>query len=325
MLNRHPNIFITTETHYFDDPRARLSNPASPSEIESEKLLDHFMRVSKHGYGLQMGEVTGPERKALQQAWAAEGPSADALFTAYCKGQSNRRGKSVWGEKTPRHLFRVDDIFQVYPDARVIICMRDPRAAVVSYRDWRNNWFDRETLDDLSLAAVRAEEARTRSSYSLTVTSLLWRSAAIAAQRLLETYGADRIFLNRYEDLVEAPEVAARKLTDWLNVSFTTEILQVSVVNSSYLTAGEASGVQKVIAGQWRGRISKEESSYIEWLTRNPMIRCGYQPDFETVPLAFAVSHLIRFPIDLLRILSANANRIGNFRNFILSRMHNIV
>lgn len=32
------------------------------------------------------------------------GESADAIFVAHCRSQEAARGKTVWGEKTPRHL-----------------------------------------------------------------------------------------------------------------------------------------------------------------------------------------------------------------------------
>jgi len=268
ILNRHEQIHICTETHYFDDPRPRLADPAQPSPAEVEALLDHFLKVAQHGYGLQSMHVSGPERQRLRQAWAEAGEGADALFAAHCAGQAVHSGKAIWGEKTPRHLFRAAEIFGAFPDAKMLICKRDPRAAVISYRDWRNNWFDRSQLDEASLAAVEAEERRTSNSYNLTVITLLWRSAVLAAERALADFGPERVYIHRYEDLIAAPEATIEKLTEWLGLPYAKELLDVGVVNSSYAGAGRKSGVQQAVAERWRSKITPHESAYIEWLVR---------------------------------------------------------
>ena len=58
---------------------------------------------------------------------------ADAIwsFTAISKG------KTRWLEKTPSHIYHLDRIFQIYPDSRVLLLIRDGRDVAVSLnRRW---------------------------------------------------------------------------------------------------------------------------------------------------------------------------------------------
>lgn len=48
-------------------------------------------------------------------------------------------GKSRWLEKTPSHIYHLDRIFQIYPDSRVLLMIRDGRDVAVSLnKRWGN-------------------------------------------------------------------------------------------------------------------------------------------------------------------------------------------
>lgn len=324
LLNQHPMIHIAVETHYFDDPRPRLRDPAAPSIDEAEMLLDHFLRVSGHGYGLRTGDVNGPGRDNLRTDWAARGQHADALFAAFCEEEAQRNGKSRWGEKTPRHLFRIEEMLGAFQDAKVIICIRDPRAAVASYRDWRNNWGDRNAMDQHHRRAVEAEEMRARQSFNLTVATLLWRSAASTALRASERWGSDRIFILRFETLLDQPEDTVRSLTQWLGVPFNADMLAVAVRNSSYAEGDCVKGIQSAIAQRWRSKISPDEQGYIQWLTKKQMTLLGYDAQSRPPRLSFALVQIARLPFELARIIRINRSRIGRWSHFLGSRLRGL-
>ena len=141
-LNRHPAIQLAVETHWFDDMRPRLRHPANPAPSERDAILDYLLSVDRHGYGLRAANISKDAKDALGRRWQATGSHADAAFEAFCRAKMQAGGAWRWGEKTPRHLFRVPEILSVWPDAKIVICLRDPRGAVASYKDWTNNWFE---------------------------------------------------------------------------------------------------------------------------------------------------------------------------------------
>ena len=157
----------------------------------------------------------GPRAEA-----ARRGEGADAWFEAFCRLWAARAGKPRWGEKTPRHVYRIPDILARYPEARVIAMIRDPRAIAASYRDWKNQGgfdLDRDTGHREALAL---EEARARSSYHVVIQSLLWRGVANAALGARDRFGPTRVWVQRYEDFVEDPAAAGRALMAWLGLGF---------------------------------------------------------------------------------------------------------
>ncbi|OYU34223.1 sulfotransferase [Novosphingobium sp. PASSN1] len=321
LLNRHPLIHIAAESHYFDDPRPRLADAAAPTAAEATELLAYFRRIGRHGYGLPLDDVDAGADAALRAAWQAEGPGADALFAAFCRRQAMAAGKPIWGEKTPRHLFRAADIFAAFPGARLIICLRDPRGAVASYRDWRNNWFDRGSIDAQLRAGVEREEARVRRSYNLTVTTLLWRAAAQAALATRQQFGVERVLVVRFESLLAAPESEVRRLTDWLGVAYDPALLDISRVNSSYAGGAAQTGLDTSVGDRWRQRLTPGEAAYIAWLTGDAMASLGYAGTPARPPLGQLTRELAALPLALARILAANRSRIGNLPAFLSARL----
>ncbi|MCE7798360.1 sulfotransferase [Sphingobium sufflavum] len=321
-LNRHSLIHIASESHWFDDHRARLIAPdAPPQPAEEQGLIDYLLSVRHHGYGLRDHSAPSAEAAALREHWQSIGVRADDAFAANCRIQAQRNGKSLWGEKTPRHLFRTAEILKAFPDAKIVICLRDPRGAVASYRDWRNNWFDRSLLSAARLAEIETEEQRVRRSYSLTIATLMWRSAARSALRLCDRLPADRLFLVGFERLLAQPEPTLRSMCDWLGVGFEPMLLAASVTNSSYEVAGATSRFDETVSTRWRHRLSPDEAAYIEWLTRHEMQVLGYQPGIHPLSAGFALRQIIGLPGEMLRALRANHKRIGGVSHFLRTRL----
>ena len=322
VLNQHSQIHISGESHWFDDHRPRLRNPSGePCAREARDVVAYLLSVRGHGYGMRDGAVDPEAEIALRQRWGSVGVSADAAFAANCMLQADMRGKIVWGEKTPRHIYRVSEILKAFPEARILVCLRDPRAAVSSYRDWSNNWFDRTTLDVKHLRAVEAEEKRVRRSYSLTVATLMWRSAVRTGLRLRERFGPERVYVLRFETMLTDPDQTCRSLARWIGLPFEHTMLDVAVTNSSYVLASNSVLMDRRAVDRWRQRLSTDEARYIGWLTRREIRILGYHEEAGIPGKLFIARQLSLASIQIMRALLANRKRIGNFGEFILARL----
>ncbi|MBJ7413126.1 MAG: sulfotransferase [Phenylobacterium sp.] len=319
ILNNHSQIGVAGETHYFDDLRPRLGGGTARLDQHAKiAAIAYFAAVQQHSYGLHVGAAeTALDPSIIAEAEAAGG-SGDAYFAAYCSRFAASQGKSIWGEKTPRHIFAADGILAAFPSARIIALVRDPRAVVASYRDWRNRWFAGQEIESGLKAAIASEQARVRASYSLPVISLLWAAAARQAARLGAQYSG-RVFVLKFEDLLSAPEVTTRNLLNWLNLAYEPSMLDVDVVNSSYVDRGARGGIDGLARERWREQLSPKEAGLVSLLTGRAARRFGYVAS-DPPPLTFTLATVALTPVFALRAAAANRGRIGAILPYLAAR-----
>lgn len=117
------------------------------------------------------------------------------LFSDYAK----RAGKSRWGEKTPYHVWHVDDIRRLFPDAVFIGLVRHPLGAIGSLA----RRFDRP------------------------VPRATWHWTGTTREIVRQAAGlGDRFALVRYEELTREPEPVMRALLEWMGEPWSPAVLR---------------------------------------------------------------------------------------------------
>ncbi len=323
ILNNHPDVHVAGETHYFDDLRPRIGVPEAPLTDEAREACEnYFLALSHRPYG-HGGDPAQARlgRDELRTAARQFGDGSDAIFEAYCRLEEGAWGRSRWGEKTPRHVYRLNDLLTRYPDAQVVCMVRDPRATVASYRDWRNQGgFDLEA-DPGHAATLEQEEARARNSYHVVLATLLWRSTVAAPLEARARFGAKRVWLQHYEELVREPEAVIRRLTDWLGLEFRPALLDVPMHNSSVAGFARGKGVSTDPLDRWQTRLSAGEISVIEWWAGRAMREAGYAPLHPRPKLVAFLAAALSLPFAVVRALLANRARVPNLPQYVWRRL----
>jgi hypothetical protein len=148
MLNAHSNIAILPETWWyvvldrlgcmdeFTDPwQSSLFFNEVWKSLKSYR--DPAARIVAEEASKQPGYV-GPTVRVLEK-----------LGRAYAK----ERHATIWGEKTPGHVLWLPQIRELFPRARMLFMVRDPRDVLVSYDDrWDRGRRDTDYL--ISTAAL---------------------------------------------------------------------------------------------------------------------------------------------------------------------------
>ncbi len=323
-LNAHPDVHVTLETHYFDDLRVRLENKLErPLEgADLDLALRYFLvlghRPYGHGGDPEQSRFTAAELLAAAQAG---GGTSDAMFAGFCKLEAESVGKSIVGEKTPRHVFRIDEMLAVFPDARVVVMTRDPRAIAASYRDWRNQGgFDLEQ-DPGHVAELEKEAQRTHASYHPATIAFLWRAQMNAASAARRRYGGNRVWIQRYEDLVAQPGVELARICTWLGLEFAPSMLSVPVHNSSYTSFDRDGGITTEAVSRWTEKLGSGEIRLVERVCGRLMTELNYPRERLTGGRVAALRLWLRWPQAVVSAISANRARSGSIGPYVWRRL----
>ena len=325
LLTKNTELYIVPETHYFDDLRVKLADKINQplTKEEQKQCEDYFLALTHRPYGHQGDAEKGTlSREELQNSVRKlNEEGVDAYFKAYCHSRLKPTMKTLWGEKTPRHVFRINDILSVFPEAKIIFMLRDPRAVVSSYRDWRNQDdidFSKDPDHEHKLAE---EEERVRISYHPIIISLLWLSAIKTALAAVTKYGSENIYIQKYEDLCTSPERELNKLYQWLKLTPINIENEIPIVNSSYLKPNEKGGMSTIPIERWRNKLSPEEIYIIQFFCQSLFVKLNYELVHQKKSLLKLIPYLISFIPTITMAIYKNANRTGNVFKYIWRRL----
>ncbi len=279
LLSAHSRIAVTPETHFCAIWREHAGGAAAAGPRGFEAGWRGYLASKRFA---DLG-VTPERARAILERGSERSPRAAlaAMMAAYGEAQ----GKPRVGEKTPGHWRHARTLLDWFPDARVIVLRRDPRAVAAS--KMRAPWaaqamrYAGTASARLTRLHVVAEEARH------------WcRAYDEAVPALLRD---PRATLVPYEDLVAEPEAVLRRVCAFLGEAFEPAMMAdrrgqpAPAADGAALGEGwrdwrerhHAASRRPVGAGsldRWRGDLTAREVAAMEAVAGEAMARCGYRP-----------------------------------------------
>jgi hypothetical protein len=320
LLNAHDQIWCSGETHYFDDLRPRL--PGGGTAVlqgQARELCEsYFLALAHRPFGQKGDPNASPVERDELRALALElGGTGDATFEALCRLRAKLHGRPRWAEKTPRHVYRIDDIVAAFPAAKIVCIVRDPRAVIASYRDWHGA-AERRGLEERP--ELEADRERTRRSYNIVLQCILWRGVVQASYEAQRLHGKERVLVQRFESLALDPERSVRELCGWLGIDFQQAMLEIPVVNSSYATAA-GEGVSAEPVERWRTMLSSREVAIVQSCCGRLLDELGYQREpVRASPGALSLAYAAA-PFAAARAALLNRDRLGNAAGYARRRL----
>lgn len=320
ILGKHPRVYTFGELHFF----GQLCAPPFSSKIEKkeiEKIASQLLCVQREGY-----RTYGNARRFLSEAQAflsgltVYPDTPAALFEAFLHCEAAENDRTIPCDQTPRNVFYIADILELYPEARIINMIRDPRDVLLSQkRRWKRRFLGGSDMP-------MKETLRDWMNYHPITISHIWRTAVNAADRFLQH---ERVTSVYFEELLTHPEKTVKSLCDFVAITYTDEMLQVPQVGSSVgADRPQQLGINPQRAHSWqsdtnRGELSSAEIYLNQTITAAFMKKHNYSPVSIQPNIASLTLHLLSFPVKLGGAFCLNLDRMKNIRQTLKRRIFN--
>ena len=309
ILGRHSRIFMPGEVHFFDDIYSRWKELGNPTDHPSivkiiERLSTLYGRYNEPQDQKRIDRLFG-NTEVLNKLESSCKNYRD-IFTFFMEIQMVHEGKVRWGNNTPRDIFNIEKILSFYPDAKILICVRDVRDFLISYKNkWRVT-----SVDNIE---------RLKRLYHPIITSMLWKSSIRVISIIKSQVSKQNLMIVQYEELVQNSEEVVHKICKFLGEKFEHEMIEVNSNNSSAEVKGD--GIFSTSVGRWRKSLSKEEAYVAQWITRKELDSLGYSIEKIHVNLLKFVWVIASFPFALLRGLYASREHRGSLIPYLALRV----
>lgn len=194
-----------------------------------------------------------------------------AVYMLYAR--KYKKEAKLWGDKNNFYTSQTELLTMMFPEARFIHLIRDPRDVFCSYRDMA-------LLQSNSIyKPVLSTEARAFADE--------WVKNNENVTAVLETKKEISHYNLRYEDLVKNPEKEVMLLCLWMGIDYHPDMLEFHVLNKkNMLEPAETMDwkkktLQKISTGQcerFRKELHPDEVATIQQRAGTSMRRFGYLP-----------------------------------------------
>ncbi len=309
ILGRHSNIFMPGETHYYLDIYAQkksignLSTDVAQGEV-IQRLLSIYGRYNEPEDQERVDQLFSDKNNLKEITQSAN--DYNELFEKFMRIQANAAGKMRWGNNAPKDIFYIKEIISMFPDARIVLCVRDIRDFLGSYRDkWK--------------VTAEFDVSRLKQLYHPVVTSMLWKTSMKQIKTVQDVVPANNLFVLPYEKLVADPKKTVESICEFLEEDYDSAMLDINYHNSS--ESRKTGGIFSTAVGSWKGRISNEEAWIAQKLAKRDMEQLGYQ--LEPIPVnPIKVFWLfLTSPVALYRGLQANKQNTGPIIPYLIRRI----
>jgi glycosyltransferase involved in cell wall biosynthesis len=298
MLDSHPEIFCSGEGCFFGRDQEREDIPVITGPTPSLRN------------GLLSCEGLQTWRSFMWNYWGKQGDEEEDLRNLtrlavdyYMLQGSSQSGKRIVGDKSPLHTDHVDEIFELYPEAKVIHVVRDGRDVAISLM--HHFWNLSKDIHPGGIYDLWPEERARRDAYRkdpeaflasgesifveerLRQMAVRWnRRTSKASREGTELFGENFLRL-KYEDLLHKPEKTMQPVFELLGAQADEEVVSRCVEKNSFEKAAgrprgseeSASFFRKGVAGDWRARFTPQDRKVYEQVAGQTLLEMGYALD----------------------------------------------
>jgi hypothetical protein len=265
MLDAHPALAVVNETYWL--PRRFWERAGLTREgLVTESLLPQLLESPKFAR-MEVSEqdlvrLLGEEQPVRYERFVTR------IFDLYAA----RRGKPLAGDKTPGYVRRMAQMHELWPRARFVHLIRDPRDVFLSMLEWRNG-------------AQTAGQYGTWDMDPAVSTALYWRMSVGVGREVGQALGSGLYHEVRYEDLVACSERELERICAFLGLPYADAMTRYHEGKTRVKKPGRSSKAQwlppTVGLRDWRAQLGSGEVERIEATVGEPLVELGYEARVE--------------------------------------------
>ena len=310
ILDKHPHIMMPGENHFFEDIYARRDELGDPSDSKSkaniiERICTIYGRYNQLSDQQRIDKLIADD--ALISRLAADSRSYKDILDGFMQIQlEKQRGKQRWGNNTPKDLFHIKEILSFYPEAKILMCTRDVRDFLLSYK---NRW----------TVTSEAHKERLKRLYHPILTSMLWKASMKRIPLLERSIPTGNFMIVHYEELVTNTETVVKEICRVIGENYTPQMLEICTNNSSGPVAQD--GIFSSSIGKWRSKLAPEDALIAQWINRKELSFLGYKREPLAVKRLTILKLILSFPFAAIRAFRANTNNRGPLLQYLVKRI----
>jgi hypothetical protein len=251
VLDRGPDVAIPPESMFLTDFAGEL-DPGPQSDAGAAELVERVWRHPKVRLWRLPGDPPAvPPGLRGREAYRF---AMEAPFRAYARAE----GKPRWADKTPHYVHHVDELLAVWPDARVVVLVRDGRDVALS-------------LERMPFGPNNAWAAAQ------------WWARGIRAGERAAAEHPDQVMVVRYEDVVARPAVEVPRVCAFLGLRFEEDMLAIERADRAKVVPDQASwfptlfeGLSTAFAGRWEREMRPRDRRIFAALAGDELRALGY-------------------------------------------------
>ena len=252
ILDRGPEAAIPPESMFLTDVEL------PPGDWQA--LMDEVWEHPK----VRLWELPGPAPRV--PPGLEDGDAARFVLGAPFEAYARKHGKPRWGDKTPHYVHHVDRLLGIWPQARVVILVRDGRDVALSLKRMpfgpNNAW-----------AAAQ------------------WWARGIRAGAAAQERHPGNVMTVRYEDLAREPARHVPPVCEFLGLSYRPAMLDLAHADRSRIVPDQTSwfptlfdGINTKSVGRWEREMPVRDQAVFAALAHGELARLGYPVPHRPLP-----------------------------------------
>lgn len=278
ILRKNPNILIFEEMHFLTPWRKDFRNihkkylKNNLNAKSARNLIELFFSNNKIP-GLNTPFWKYFERHPKENELKAllnisllnSDNSLESIFKIVTEKTAYYRGYSQYCVKFPVYINYAPQLFKWFPDSKIILIIRDPRAILVSKKNDPGGILRRINWNPVFAFFLK------RMMLIFVFIQFFWASKIHSKLKLHRNY-----FLVKYEELLDNPLNTIHKLCEFINIRFDDRMSNPKKGQYSSITGERKEGFDKSSAFRWKNNILPYENKLLYLLSKSSLRRFGY-------------------------------------------------